>query len=101
MKVIAPIANSMPTMIFVVNASLKTIVPTRIAVIGSNTPNTDALVAPMLRVAMASVAVDTIVGKMANAIRFAHAFTPSKPVVIPVSDNKILPKNTTAPVDRA
>ena len=81
MKVIAPIANSMPTMIFVVNASLKTIVPTRIAVIGSNTPNTEAFVAPILRVANANVAVEIIVGNMASPTRFSQSLAQSMPAV--------------------
>ena len=51
----------MPTTIFVVRGSPNISVPTRIAVIGSKTPNTDAFVAPILRVATASVAVDTMV----------------------------------------
>ena len=46
---------------FVVSGSPNIIVPTRIAVIGSNTPSTDAFVAPILRVAIASVAVETII----------------------------------------
>lgn len=41
-------------------------VPTRIAVIGSNTPSTEALVAPIFRVAIANVAVETMVGNIAN-----------------------------------
>ena len=46
----------MPTMMFVVSGSANIIVPTKIAVIGSNTPSTDAFVAPILRVAIARVA---------------------------------------------
>ncbi len=72
-NVTATIAIKIPTTIFVVNASPKTRVPTRIAVIGSNTPSTEAFVAPMLRVAMANVAVDIIVGKIAKPIRLPHA----------------------------
>ena len=43
----------MPAIMFAVSASPKSKVPTRIAVIGSNTPNTEALVAPMFLVATA------------------------------------------------
>ena len=56
MKVTATVAITMPMMMLSVRASPKTKVPTRMAVIGSNTPKTDALVAPMLRVAMGSAA---------------------------------------------
>ena len=66
-------AITMPRTMLVVRASPKTSVPTRIAVIGSNTPSTDALVAPILRVAIANVAVDIIVGKIAKPTRLPHA----------------------------
>ena len=59
----------------------KTKVPTRMAVIGSNTPKTDALVAPMLRVAMASVAVETMVGKMASPTKLSQSSLLSMPAV--------------------
>ena len=72
-NVTAIIAIKIPTTIFVVSASPKKSVPTRIAVIGSNTPSTEALVAPILRVEMASVEVDTIVGKTAKPIRLPQA----------------------------
>ena len=51
----------MPVMMFAVSASPKTNVPTRIAVIGSKTPNTEALVAPMFLEAIAKVAPRRIV----------------------------------------
>ena len=44
-------------MIFDVSASPKTTVPTRIAVIGSKTPNTEAFVAPIFLVALAKCAM--------------------------------------------
>ena len=50
-NVTATIEIRIPAMILVVSASPKTNVPTRIAVIGSKTPNTEALVAPMFLVA--------------------------------------------------
>ena len=56
----------MPITMFEVKGSPNISVPTRMAVIGSNTPSTEAFVAPILRVAMASVAVETIVGSSAN-----------------------------------
>ncbi len=70
----------MPTTIFVVNASPKTRVPTRIAVIGSNTPSMEAFVAPMLRVAMANVAVDIIEDylKIVEFIEWLKDFYPEK-----------------------
>ena len=58
MNVMATIDITMPTTMLVVSASPKTTVPTRMAVTGSKTPSTDALVAPMFRVATASVAVE-------------------------------------------
>ena len=58
---------AMPQTIAGVSGSPKAIVPTRIAVIGSNTPNTDAFVAPILRVATASVPVEIIVGEYGEA----------------------------------
>lgn len=56
MNVTATMATEIPIMILVVSGSPNTSVPTTIAVIGSNTPSTEALVAPMLRDAMARVA---------------------------------------------
>ena len=57
MNITAAIEIKMPTMMFVVIGSPKTNAPIRIAVIGSNTPRTEALVAPMFLVATTSVAV--------------------------------------------
>ena len=99
MKVIAPIASSMPTMIFAVNVSLNIIVPTRIAVIGSNTPNTDAFVAPILRVAKANVAVEIIVGNMASPMRFNQSLVQLMPAVISVPEWIIIAIKITAPTD--
>ena len=87
----------MPTMMFVVSGSANIIVPTRIAVIGSNTPSTDAFVAPILRVAIARVAVDTMVGSSAKPIKFSHAVLPSIPAVIAVLESTIFPRNTVVP----
>ena len=101
MNVMATIEIRMPTTTFVVSASPKTSVPTRMAVTGSKTPSTEALVAPMLRVAMASVAVDTMVGSTASPTRFSQAVWPVRPVVTPVSDNAILPRKTIVPTERA
>lgn len=101
MNVMATIEIRIPTTIFVVSASPKTSVPTRMAVTGSKTPSTEALVAPMLRVAMASVAVDTMVGSTASPTRFSQAVWPVSPVITPVSDNAILPKKTIVPTERA
>ena len=81
-KVMAVMESKIPTMILVVRASPKTTVPMRIAVTGSNTPRTDALVAPMFRVAIANVAVDTTVGRIARPTRFNQAMFPVSPVVI-------------------
>ena len=69
MNVTATMATEIPIMILVVSGSPNTSVPTTIAVIGSNTPSTEALVAPMLRDAMARVAVETMVGSKASPKR--------------------------------
>ena len=59
-------AMTMPITMFEVNGSPNISVATRMAVIGSNTPSTEALVAPIFRVAIANVAVETMVGNIAN-----------------------------------
>lgn len=99
-NITAAIEIKIPTMIFVVNASPKTNVPMRIAVIGSNTPRTDALVAPIFRVATANVEVETMVGKTANPTRFNQAIFWSKPVVMSASEVRSLMKNTMAPTPK-
>lgn len=96
-RVTATIAMLIPTIILIVNGSPNISVPTSIAVIGSNTPNTDAFVAPMLRVANASVAVDTMVGKMANPSRLNHDPAPSIPFIIVTSESNILTGKIIAP----
>ena len=68
----AAIEIIIPTIMPVVSGSLNTSVPISIAVIGSKTPRTDALVAPIFRVATAKVAVDTMVGSRARPMRFIH-----------------------------
>ena len=73
MTVTATTDMLIPAIIPAVRGSPNAIAPTRMAVIGSKTPNTEALVAPMLRVAIARVAVETMVGKMARPRRYAHA----------------------------
>ena len=85
-------AMQMPTTILVVSGSPNISVPTRIAVIGSKTPRTEAFVAPILRVAMASVAVETIVGSRANPTKFSQSPPELMPAVIAVSEKAILPK---------
>lgn len=101
MKVTATTDIRMPITMLGVSASLNTSVPTRIAVIGSNTPSTDALVAPMFLVAIARVAVDTIVGNTARPTRFIHAVPESSPVISSEPDVMLLVKKITAPTDRA
>ena len=88
-------------MILLVNASLNISVPTSMAVIGSNTPSTDALVAPILRVATAKVAVDTMVGSRANQIRLNQSPQLVMPSVIGVSEKAILPRKIIAPTESA
>ena len=91
----------MPTTIFVVRGSPNISVPTRIAVIGSKTPNTDAFVAPILRVATARVAVDTMVGNSAIPKRLSQARPLSRPVRGSISEKIILPRKIIAPTSRA
>ena len=67
--------------IFSVNDSPKKIVPTAIAVTGSNTPSTEVLVGPMILVAIASVSNDTNVGNTASQIRFIQQYQPSRPAM--------------------
>jgi len=71
-------AMPMPTTMLVVRGSPNINVPTRMAVIGSKTPSTEAFVAPILRVAMARVAVETIVGSRAKPTKLSQ----SPPVVM-------------------
>ena len=93
-------AMPMPRRMFVVKGSPNINVPIRIAVIGSNTPSTEALVAPIFRVAMANVAVETMVGNRAKPA----IFNQSPHVVIPADigayEKDIIPKNTIAPTVR-
>ena len=91
----------MPVMMFVVSASPNTTVPTRIAVIGSKTPKTEAFVAPIFLVAIAKVAVETIVGRIASPMRLIHDIPPSSPVKSSAPDNEHLVKKTIVPVNRA
>ena len=100
-KETATIAMQMPIIMFVVSGSPNINVPTRIAVMGSKTPKTDAFVAPILRVAIASVAVETMVGNIAKPIKFSHATLPSKPAVMAMSENVIFTRNTNDPTIRA
>ena len=91
---------TMPTRIFIVIGSLNAIAPIRIAVTGSNTPKTDALVGPILRVARANEAVETTVGRIANPNRLSHAVVPSIPVIIEESPKTIFNMNIMQPTKR-
>ncbi len=86
-------AMEIPTMMFVVSGSPNITVPTTMAVMGSNTPSTEALVAPMLREAMASVAVETMVGRRASPTRLSQSAPVVIPAVIAVSEQKIFSRN--------
>ena len=68
-----------PAMIFVVSDSLKTIVPTKIAVTGSKAPMTAVLVGPIRRVERAMVSIAIIVGKIAKPMRFSTSAVVSIP----------------------
>lgn len=99
-KVTAAMAMPMPNTTFVVSGSPNISVPTSIAVIGSNTPSTDAFVAPILRVEMARVAVDTIVGSRASPMRLSQSVQPDMLAVIAVPLRAVLPKKIIAPTLR-
>ena len=90
-------AIAIPITIVGVSGSPKATVPTKIAVMGSNTPNTEAFVAPILRVATARVAVDIIVGRTASQSSDSHAFTPLMPLVRGTSEIRVPIQKTTEP----
>ena len=94
-------AMHIPNTTLVVSGSPNISVPTSIAVIGSKTPSTDAFVAPILRVAMARVAVETIVGNRASPMRLSQSSHPEMLAVIAVPLMTVLPKKIMAPTVRA
>ena len=100
-KVMASIAIIIPMTMLFVRVSPKTRVPTKIAVIGSNTPSTDAFVAPMFRVATANVAVDMMVGRMARQTKLSQSRLQSMPVIISVPEMAVRSRNTVAPTNSA
>lgn len=97
MKVMAAMVRTMPMMTLVVTGSPNAIAPTRMAVTGSNTPRTEALVAPISLVATASVAVETMVGNTARPSRLSHAAGPAIPSVREWPSDTAIAKNTTDP----
>ena len=97
----AAMAMPMPRTMFVVSGSPKKSVPTRMAVIGSKTPSTEAFVAPMLRVAIASEAVDTMVGNTANPVTHSQSRPVATHSMSGVPAITIFVMNTTAPTVRA
>ncbi len=100
MKVTAMMAIRMPIMMLEVRGSPNMRVPIRMAVMGSKTPRTEAFVAPILRLAMASEAVETMVGRRARPKRLSHAAGWSMPVVIETLENNIFAKKRMAPTER-
>ena len=101
MNVTATMAMPIPATMLVVSASPNISVPTNMAVMGSNTPNTEALVAPILRVATAKVAVDTMVGSKASPIKLSQSLQSVIPVVIGISEKAILAIKMVAPTESA
>lgn len=101
MNVTAIIEMEIPAIIFVVSGSSNINVPTTMAVIGSNTPSTDAFVAPMFLDAIANVEVEITVGSRANPKRLSQSCQFVIPVVIVVSELMILHRNTIVPIVRA
>ena len=84
-------------MMLVVIGSLKANAPAKIAVIGSNTLSTDAFVAPILRVEMANVDVDIIVGRIANPNKLIQAVLLSRPVVMGLPQKMIRARKIVEP----
>ena len=101
MNITAMTAMDMPMTMFEVSASPNTRVPTRIAVIGSNTPSTEVFVAPMFLVETARVAIETMVGITASPTRLTHAIVLSSPVRSSESEVRLMTLNTTAPTRSA
>ena len=93
----ADIDSAMPITMLVVISSLNANAPARIAVIGSNTLNTDAFVAPILRVDIARVEVETIVGRIANPNKLSQAVSPTRPAVMLLLLKIIRVRKTTDP----
>ena len=100
-NVTATTDNVIPIIMLEVIISPNATAPTRIAVIGSKTPSTEAFVAPMFLVAIANVAVEIIVGKMASPIKLSHAEQFSSPVSMGTPENAILMEKTIEPTKRA
>ena len=100
MNVTATIAMTIPITILAVSGSPNMSVPTRIAVIGSNTPRTDAFVAPMFREATANVAVETTVGNRASPNRLNQSVPVVMHEVSSVPEYRILPRKTKVPTTR-
>ena len=98
MKVTAAIESNIPTTIGVVSGSPKANVPTNIAVTGSKTPSTLAFVGPILRVAMARVAVENVVGNMAKPMRLPQAPMSASPDKMEVPEQATQKPKTTVPV---
>ena len=74
MKRTAARQRVMPMTMRVVMGSRKSSVPIRMAVTGSNTPRIAVRVGPMLRVAMARVSREIMVGNMARPVRLSADF---------------------------
>ena len=70
---------AMPQHIRGVKGSAKTVVPTRMAVIGSNTPSTEVLVGPMYRDEIARASRAIRVGKTASHRRGAASAHEPRP----------------------
>ena len=101
MKVTETIEINMPMRILGVRASPNARVPTMIAVMGSKTPSTEALVAPMFLLAIARVAVETMVGSMARPMRLSHEPAPLRPESMSIPEHKLLIRKTIDPTSRA
>ena len=66
---------------------------------GSNTPSTEALVAPIFLVEIASVAVETMVGKIASPTKLSQSMLVSIPVVRLASDIAFFEKKMMDPTE--
>lgn len=90
----------MPAVIVDVSGSQKAKVPIRMAVIGSKTPSTAVFVAPILRVEMAIVRVEIIVGIIASPTIFPHPCHPSIPWSRFSPLKNANARNRSAPIER-
>ena len=100
-KTMAAIVRAIPMMMLTVMLSPNANAPTSMAVTGSNTPSTEAFVAPIRRVDAASVAVDIMVGRIARQTRLVQDVHPDIPCINGCPAVRICMKKHNDPARRA